>query len=274
MTFLSSWRIVILPSLPRVRLVLPLLPRGRPAQLAERLDPAAPACPGLNCREAKEGALRLPLFLSPSSKQPLPPKALFSLCVTKRKDENARSANLGLNLSCRFPPGRPGASHFPSLGIRFLIWKRGIMVSPSHRWTQGHSEELHITPDVSRLGRNHSAIPQRSIKENPHDSVCAVIPSYCRASRTTELKEKGKIALTSKGAMGGKFRRGAAWQRGCPSLLAVEFSHLNPRHGWRAATRPSLLSCAGRPRFLRGLLRVPPLFHPGLGLLANPSFIT
>lgn len=105
MTFLSSWRIVILPSLPRVRLVLPLLPRGRPAQLAERLDPAAPACPGLNCREAKEGALRLPLFLSPSSKQPLPPKALFFLCVMKRKDENARSANLGLNLSCRFPPG-------------------------------------------------------------------------------------------------------------------------------------------------------------------------
>lgn len=46
LTFVSSWYIMILCSLPRVHLVLPLLPQGRPAQLAGHLDQAAPACPG------------------------------------------------------------------------------------------------------------------------------------------------------------------------------------------------------------------------------------
>lgn len=61
--------------LQRIYLVLPPLFQGRAAglaQLARRLDQAAPACPRLICPKAREGALRLLLFCPEKSQNPAP----------------------------------------------------------------------------------------------------------------------------------------------------------------------------------------------------------
>lgn len=80
LTFLSSWRITILPSLPRVHLAPPLLPPGRPAQLAERLDQATPACSGAKLPGSQRRSPQAATFLILPSKQPLHRRHYFS-CV-------------------------------------------------------------------------------------------------------------------------------------------------------------------------------------------------
>lgn len=59
LTPLSSWRIVILPSLPRVHLVLLLLPQSRPAQRAGHPGQATPACSGAQLQGSQR---RKPFF--------------------------------------------------------------------------------------------------------------------------------------------------------------------------------------------------------------------
>lgn len=88
LTFLSSWQIMTLPSLPRVHLGLPLLPQSGPARLAEHLDQATPACSGTQLPGSQRRSPRAAFFFFiPSSKQPLPVKAFFCVCVMKSKED-------------------------------------------------------------------------------------------------------------------------------------------------------------------------------------------
>lgn len=61
--------------LQRIHLMLPSLLQGRAAglaQLAEHLDQAAPACPGLICQKARGGAPELQLFSPEKFQNPAP----------------------------------------------------------------------------------------------------------------------------------------------------------------------------------------------------------
>ena len=83
LTLLSSWGIVVLPSLPRVHLALPLLQQSRPARPAEHLGQATPACSGAQLQGSQR---RKPFFLFSSSKQALPLKVFFCVCIMKWKE--------------------------------------------------------------------------------------------------------------------------------------------------------------------------------------------
>lgn len=85
MTFLSSWRIVILPSLPRVRLALPLLPRGRPAQLAGCVPRTE--LPGRQRRSPRAATVFIPILET----APAPEGIIFLACDgTERLERKIR----------------------------------------------------------------------------------------------------------------------------------------------------------------------------------------
>ena len=67
LTLLSSWGIMVLPSLPRVHLALPLLPQSGPAWPAERLGQATPACSGAQLQGSRR---RKPFFYYPPQNRP------------------------------------------------------------------------------------------------------------------------------------------------------------------------------------------------------------
>lgn len=115
LTSLSSWQITILPSLPRVHLVLPLLFQGRPAQLAKHLDQATPACSGAKLPGSQGRSPRTVSFFIPILKSsPLPLKALFFLQSVKwREDWSARHTYQGLNLSLLLPTHVAWGSSLP-----------------------------------------------------------------------------------------------------------------------------------------------------------------
>lgn len=62
LTFLSSWQIMTLPSLPRVHLGLPLLPQSGPARPAEHPDQATPACSGAQLPGSQRRSPRAAFF--------------------------------------------------------------------------------------------------------------------------------------------------------------------------------------------------------------------